>query len=226
MTDPLSSCAILLPAYRAGDSLRPLLTDLTLIISPDRIAVVNDGSPDNTDQVIRDAGVHLVQHETNRGKGAALRTGIEWWLARSDWKVVVTMDADGQHAPGDISALVAVWRRSDVDIVIGKRNFADPGMPLERRLSNSITSALVSWKTGQTVEDSQCGFRLLSRRVVERVRWIADGYEAETEMLFRAASLGFRIAAAPIRTIYAGERSSMTRWTTTKAFVRTLLRNY
>jgi hypothetical protein len=96
-------------------------------------------------------------------------------------------------------------------------------MPWERQLSNRITSALVSWRTGQRIPDSQCGFRLFARRAVETLRTAADGFEAETELLIRAAALGLTIGSVEVRTIYAGERSSMTYWNTTKAFVRTLL---
>jgi hypothetical protein len=136
------------------------------------------------------------------------------------------MDADGQHSPDDLVSLVEFWSGSGADIVTGRRRFHEASMPWERRLSNTITSQLVSWRTGQRIADSQCGFRVLSRVVIENVHVTSDGFEAETELLIRAASLGFRIASAPIRTIYAGERSFMTHWTTTKAFVRTLLREY
>lgn len=226
MTRALSSCVILLPAYQAARTLPSVLHDLTQLVSAERIVVVDDGSSDKTDGAATTAGVHLVRHERNRGKGAALRTGTEWWLGKPEWEAIVTMDADGQHAPSDLTSLVDSWIRTEADVVTGRRDFRARHMPIERRLSNTITSALVSWRSGQHVEDSQCGFRLMSRPAAERVHWEADGFEAETEILLRAARSGFRIASAPVRTIYNGGASHMTHWSTTTAFVRTLLRNY
>lgn len=149
---------------------------------------------------------------------------MEWWKTRSGWNALVTLDADGQHAPEDLTAIVGAWRQSGADVVIGARRFSGVGMPWERQLSNRITSALVSWRTGQRVPDSQCGYRLHSRRAIECVTTASPGFEAETEWLLRASSLGLRFASAPVQTIYAGERSSMTYWKTTTAFIRTLLK--
>ena len=223
VTASLTECVVVLPAYQAGGTLPSLLPDLIRLVPAPRILVVNDGSDDTTEAVARTAGVHVVCHERNRGKGAALRTGFSWWLTQPEWNGLLTMDADGQHAPADLVHLVDAWTRSEADIITGRRAIHGSAMPCERRLSNMITSALVSWRTGQRVDDSQCGFRLLTRRVVEEVQISADGFEAETELLIRASARGFRIASAPVQTIYAGERSFMTHWATTKAFVRTLL---
>jgi hypothetical protein len=148
---------------------------------------------------------------------------MQWWRERTGWEALVTLDADGQHAPEDLMNLVARWRRGGVDLVIGARHFAGVGMPWERQLSNRITSALVSWRTGQPIPDSQCGFRLHSRRAVESITTVSDGFEAETEFVLRTAARGWHIGSAGIQTIYAGAASSMTYWKTTKAFVRTLL---
>lgn len=226
MTHALSSCVILLPAYQAARTLPIVLHELTQVVPTDRIAIVDDGSTDRTDEAAATTGVHLVRHQKNKGKGAALRTGTEWWLGRRGWEAIVTMDADGQHAPSDLMSLVDTWTRTKADVVTGRRDFHDRNMPIERRLSNTITSTLVSWKCGQYVADSQCGYRLMSRAVTEQIHWEADGFEAETEILLRAARRGFRITSAPVRTIYSGENSHMTHWSTTAAFVRTLLRNY
>lgn len=223
MTASLSECVVVLPAYQAGGTLPSLLPDLIRLVPAPRILVVDDGSDDTTGAAARTAGVHVVGHGGNRGKGAALRTGFSWWLARPGWNALLTMDADGQHVPADLVHLIDAWARTEADIVTGRRTFRGPAMPWERTLSNIITSVLVSWRTGQRVDDSQCGFRLLTRRVVEHVPVTADGFEAETEFLIRASARGFRIASAPVQTIYAGERSFMTPWATTKAFVRTLL---
>jgi hypothetical protein len=99
-------------------------------------------------------------------------------------------------------------------------------MPLSRILSNSLTSFLVTARTGVSIPDSQCGYRLIGREVLERVVVVAEGYEAETELLIKAAAKGFTIGWVPVNTVYQGEQSHMTHWSTTKQFVRTLLKEY
>ena len=222
MNDPTSECVVVVPAYQAGPMLSAVLSRLNPIIPRERTLVVDDGSSDATSDVARTAGVHVIRLEPNGGKGAAVRAGMTWWMRHSGWQALITMDADGQHAPEDLLDLVREWKRSDAGVVMGERRFAGVGMPWERQLSNRITSALVSWRTGQRVPDSQCGFRLHSRRAVDAVVTVTNGFEAETEWLLRAAARGFRFSSAPVQTIYAGERSSMTYWNTTWAFIRTL----
>ncbi|MCU0452210.1 MAG: glycosyltransferase family 2 protein [Bacteroidetes bacterium] len=224
MSDPSTGCVAVVPAFQAASTLPSVLTRLAVHIQPARTLVVDDGSTDDTSGVARAFGVMVVRQEPNRGKGSALRRGMSWWKDRADWEALVTLDADGQHAPEDLPALIAQWSRTGADVVLGSRRFSGVGMPWERQLSNRITSALVSWRTGETIADSQCGLRLHSRRAVELVVTASDGFEAETEFLLRAAELHLRFSSAPIRTIYAGERSSMTYWKTTKAFVRTLFK--
>lgn len=223
MNDPSSFLAAVLPAYQAASTLPSVLSRLERHLPHERTLVVDDGSSDGTADVARSLGVNVIRQEPNRGKGAALRLGMSWWKERRGWSALVTLDADGQHDPDDLPSLVEAWRRTGADLVLGARRFSGVGMPWERQLSNRITSALVSWRTGQRIPDSQCGFRLFARRAVETLRTAADGFEAETELLIRAAALGLTIGSVEVRTIYAGERSSMTYWNTTKAFVRTLL---
>lgn len=223
MSDPSPSLVAVVPAYQAASTLPSVLSRLARHIPPESTLVVDDGSSDGTAEVAGSLDVNVVRHEPNQGKGAALRRGMRWWRERSGWTALVTLDADGQHDPEDLPALVETWARSGDDIILGARKFSGVGMPWERQLSNRITSTLVTLRTKQRIPDSQCGFRLHSRRAVEVVTTATNGFEAETEFLIRAAARGLKIGSAPVRTIYAGERSSMTYWNTTKAFVRTLL---
>jgi hypothetical protein len=99
-------------------------------------------------------------------------------------------------------------------------------MPLERIVSNTITSSLVSARTGVPIKDSQSGFRLIGRNVLSAINLDSDGYEAETELLIKAARKGFRITFVPIATIYGTSRSYMTHWKTTKRFLQVLFKEY
>jgi glycosyltransferase involved in cell wall biosynthesis len=224
-TIPPSVC-IVIPAYNAAATIPELLRNLKARISASRIYVVDDGSSDKTAPICEDAEVHVVRHPENRGKGSALKTGIEKVLERHDIGAIVTMDADGQHDPDDLDGFIGMWTEGGSDLVIGQRMISGSRMPLHRRASNRITSFLVSSRTGTRIPDSQCGYRLLSRRFAASVTPRSDGFEAETEWIIRGARQPFIITSTPVRTIYNDEKSHMTNWVTTKAFIQVLLKEY
>ena len=187
---------------------------------------MDDGSTDKTSEVAKSSGVIVLQHEKNSGKGAALQTGFDYARNLVGIEFVMTMDADLQHQPEDFLKFFLVQQQTDADIVIGWRKRIGTQMPVHRLLSNTITSALVGLRTGVKIEDSQCGFRLIRRSVIERVRLESIGYEAETEFLIKAAKHGFAIQFVPINTVYGEEKSYMKHWATTVNFIKVLFRNY
>ncbi|MBI2618504.1 MAG: glycosyltransferase family 2 protein [Ignavibacteriales bacterium] len=221
-----SSLVLLIPAYNAENSIKDVLTGCLHYVDPSRVVVVDDGSEDETAQVATQRGVRVVRHDLNRGKGAALRTGFQIIRREHDCEVLVTLDADHQHDPRDVSRFLSEYAATGADIIVGRRNRWGTNMPLSRKCSNGVTSFLVSMRTGRAIPDSQCGYRLIRREILEHVEIESNGFEAETEFLIKAAKKGYRIASVPIRTVYGKEASHMTRWTTTKRFVQTLLRDY
>ena len=175
-----------------------------------------DGSPDNipiTENVI------LISYKRNRGKGYALRKGLEKGIEKGFLKLI-TIDADFQHDPEEIHTLISGL--INYDIVIGNRLNDLKGMPLQRRISNKITSFLLSIKTGQKIMDSQCGFRAYRAEVVKNITTVEDGYEAETEILIKASRDGYKIGFANISTIYGDEDSKMIPIKTTFGFIKLL----
>lgn len=221
-----SEIVVVVPALNAGRSLSPLVRGLRQHLGAGQILVVDDGSSDETPEVLAGAGVMSDRHGVTRGKGAALRTGFEWWKKRSGWQALVTLDADLQHRPEDLPAFIGRWHKGGCDIVVGRRERLGAGMPLTRVLSNTITSALVSARCSSPVVDTQCGYRLFSREVVEALHFDANGFEAETEILIRAMLKGFRVDSVDIGTVYGNEKSHMTPWHTTKQFIAVLFRDY
>ncbi len=216
---------VLIPAFNAAATLPELIKGLRRQ-NVRKIVVVDDGSKDSTSDVARMSGATLIQHDVNRGKGAALRSGFEYLKKESDWNFIVTMDADLQHRPEDLRLFVEAQRLHNADVIVGHRRRWGTKMPLSRIASNTLTSLLVSAKTGVTIKDSQCGYRLIRRSVVEHVSFKSNGYEAETEFLIRAAKLGYSISFVPIQTVYNDQRSYMTHWETTKRFVQVLFKEY
>lgn len=223
---PVDSLGVIIPAYNAEGTVAPLIRRIEKYVDPENIFVINDGSTDATAAIAGDEGVHVVSLEKNSGKGAALAKGFAVVAGNPHIENVMTIDADLQHPPERIPDFVEMKEKTGADIVIGSRRRSGTTMPLHRRCSNIITSALVSARAGTSIPDSQCGFRLIARHVLLTVSTEAPGYEAETEFLIRAAKKGFRIESVPIETVYNGERSHMTNMTTTVRFVRTLFRDF
>jgi glycosyltransferase involved in cell wall biosynthesis len=218
--------AVLIPAFNAAETLAGVLSQVRTFVPAEAIVVVDDGSTDNTATIARSAGAHVIQHGLNRGKGAALRSGFEYLLGKTACECVLTLDADFQHAPGEIPKFLARWKRGDADVILGHRKRLGSDMPFHRIMSNAITSFLVAARAGVVIKDSQCGYRCISRKVLSAVKFVSDGFEAETELLVKAAQKGFTIDFVPIATIYGKERSAMTHWQTTKRFLQVLMKEY
>jgi glycosyltransferase involved in cell wall biosynthesis len=172
------------------------------------VMVVDDGSSDETGARARAAGAEVVTQPTNRGKGSAIRTGLSLLLTR-DYTHVLLMDGDGQHLPADIPSLLAVAQRPDVDVVVGERSFDRERMPRSRYYSNVVGSRLLSSFIGRSIQDSQCGFRVLRCAPLREITLTATGYEIETEMLIKLARRGARFARVPITLTYADHVSKL-----------------
>ncbi|MAE70349.1 MAG: glycosyl transferase family 2 [Gemmatimonadetes bacterium] len=202
----------IIPAYQAAPTLARVAA-----ACPAPVLVVDDGSTDDTGAVARAAGCELISHPINRGKGAALRTAFAHAIAVG-FDGVITLDADGQHDPAQIPLFHDAAAVGDYDLVVGER--PRKGMPAKRRTSNTLTSLILSWRTGQCIEDSQCGFRFIRGEILRAVELSTVEFQCESELLIRAARAGFRIGSVPIRTIYAGERSHIRDVRDTWNFVR------
>jgi glycosyltransferase involved in cell wall biosynthesis len=166
--------------------------------------VVDDGSRDATAEVARQFGARVRSFAGNRGKGHALIAGFE---ALSDVDAVVTLDADGQHPPECLPRFVHAHQQG-ADLVMGTRA-RTPDMPAMRRFANGLASAWATRLAGQPVSDSQCGYRLYARRLLDITPITPGRYELETEIVVRAARLGFRVAEVVIPTVYGEERSQI-----------------
>ncbi|NOZ56711.1 MAG: glycosyltransferase family 2 protein [Calditrichaeota bacterium] len=168
------------------------------------VLVVDDGSTDATAEEAKKAGADVLCHPRNRGKGAALRTGLAEALSRQT-EVVVTVDGDGQHLPADAKSVADACLRESGDVVVGNRMTNVAGMPWDRRLSNRLSSLVVSIACQQRVPDSQCGLRGFRRWVLDGTPLQSERFEIETEMLLAAARVGAKITSIPIRSVYSRE---------------------
>ncbi len=221
-----SAVAVVVPAFRAAPTIAEVVGRVLRAVPDATVLVVDDGSDDDTATRALAAGAAVASHERNEGKGRALATGLEAAHALAGMRYAVTLDADGQHPPERIPDLLAPLERGEADLVLGARRRARGVMPAGRRLTNWISSALVSRGVGARVADGQSGFRAMTRRVVEAVRPRGRRYEFETEFLFLAAESGFRIGAVEIPTVYAGETSHFRVVGDTLSIARVFLRHW
>jgi glycosyltransferase involved in cell wall biosynthesis len=226
MDGRLERIAVVVPALDAEETLGDLLTSIIHIVPPTNIVVINDGSKDSTASVARSHGVNLISNSSNLGKGHALQQGFDMLKINTGIDAVITIDADLQHRCEDIPRFINQQQATGAQLILGCRNRRGTRMPIHRRLSNAITSYLVSARTGIHIPDSQCGYRLIDRRVLESVTTEALGFEAETEFLIKAAGKKWQIGFIPIETLYNSSRSHMRHWHTTLSFIKVLFKDY
>ena len=223
MGDKTKKCCILIPAFREEKRIGAVVREC-LEYCPD-VVVVDDGSDDGTGQAAEAAGAHVVSQVQNRGKGEALRRGIQY-AGEHGFDLVITLDADGQHAPSDIPAFLAAYERTGTRAIVGNRMGDTARMPWVRRATNRFMSSLLSGVMRCHVPDTQCGYRLYEKStfpVFERMK-DTRGYAAESEILLRLAMEGVKISAVTIQTIYGDEKSKVRPVRDTIRFFRMLHR--
>lgn len=194
---PFSPVA-LVPAYQAADTVGGIVSGLLRHVS--RVVLVDDGSTDLTGDLAKEAGAQVLRLSENSGKGSAIRAGLERVLA-SDATHVVFIDADGQHDPADLPALLEAARQGD-DFVIGSRMARPRETPAVRYRTNEIGSRILTRMTGHDVEDGQSGYRVIAADLLRRLKLSARGYLIETEILLKAAPHVARFRHVPVRAIY------------------------
>jgi glycosyltransferase involved in cell wall biosynthesis len=171
------------------------------------VLVVDDGSADRTAELAEAAGAIVERHGRNQGKGVAIRTAAAWVL-RHEYDAAVFLDADGQHLPEELPRFRDCFERTGADLIVGSRMADNASMPRVRKLANRTSSLLVSLVAGTRVTDSQSGYRLFSRRMLERLKdGGGAGFDFESEMIIDAVRDGLRYCEVPISCIYGEEKS-------------------
>ena len=189
------------------------------------VLVVNDGSTDSTEEVLKALGVEYVSQERG-GKGAALRRGFDYAL-EGGFDGVVTLDGDGQHDTSEFPRFIEKLMANGTDMVVGTRMDDTSEMPVVRLLTNKGMSGLVSGLAGVKMPDTQCGYRAISSKLLREVELETRHYDTESEMLIKAAKAGFHISFVPIRVIYRnGSHSSINKVVDTVRFWRLLIKEF
>jgi glycosyltransferase involved in cell wall biosynthesis len=162
--------------------------------------VVNDGSTDGTQELLRANRLRHVRLPVNLGIGGAVQTGYQY-AVRNGYDYAVQLDADGQHHPRDIVRLVETAEETGCDMVIGSRFVEDSGYrgSRARRAGIYYFSGLIRLLTGLRITDPTSGYRIVSRRAMERFALRYPGDYPEVEVLVDMARCGYRVKEISVR---------------------------
>jgi len=208
---------IIIPTYNPPDSFSSLLKSIRKITSKP-IIIIDDGS---TPKINMDySGVLILRNRHNQGKGYTLIKGFQYAVNKG-FTHAITIDADYQHDPELINSFLEY--DENINLVLGIRNFTED-MPIHRRISNKLTSYIISLLCGTTVLDSQCGYRRYKLKDVCSESFSEKGFQFESEVLIKLLRNNCTHANLEISTIYNRENSSINNFSDTFKFIRLILR--
>ncbi|HSJ12130.1 MAG TPA: DUF2062 domain-containing protein [Gillisia sp.] len=202
------NCCILVPTYNNQKSLASVLQDLQLYTSS--ILVVNDGSTDDTSQILENF-THLDLHHfpENRGKGAALDHGFKMALDLG-YDYAITIDSDGQHYPDDLEIFLTELENRDENapelLLVGDRNMGQDGIPGKSSLGNKFSNFWYLVVTGTQLSDTQSGYRLYPLKIVTPIKLYTNKFEYEIEIIVKSSWRGVEVKNIPIKVLYEDNR--------------------
>lgn len=204
--------AIVIPAYNEEKTIRTVLSNIKTTGVGSEIIVVDDGSEDKTYELALEEGVFVLRHLINRGLGAAIITGIMAAL-QTDADIIVTFDADLQHDPNDIEALVKPIINDEADVTIGSRFLHKDSykeMPFQKVIGNKLLDFFTSLIAGRKISDSQSGLRAFKRESLEGLDIVCDRYAVSSELIVELSKRDLRTIEVPIRARYLQKKRGTT----------------
>jgi glycosyltransferase involved in cell wall biosynthesis len=215
---------IVIPTYNNQKFLPEVLR--SVLAYTHAVIVVNDGSTDATLALLTafEPALTVVSYAQNRGKGYALNKGLD--KARElGYIYAVTMDSDGQHLAGDLPLFVETIRQHPGAMLIGSRKLKQENMPGKNTFANKFSNFWFAVQTGRRLPDTQTGFRLYPLIPMKRMRALSTRYEAELELLVRAAWKNIPQIPIPIQVYYPPKGERITHFRPSVDFLRISLLN-
>jgi polyprenyl-phospho-N-acetylgalactosaminyl synthase len=193
---------VVIPAFNEAAVIGEVVADVRSVF--DNVVCVDDGSTDDTGEIARRAGAHLVRHPINLGQGAAIQTGVEYARKQPGAQIFATFDADGQHRVKDLATMVDRLRAGDVDVVIGTRFGTQQGTrpPLVKRIVLQTAARLSRRGRRLGLTDTNNGLRVFNKKVADGLDITMSGMSHANEFIMLIDENHWRVAEEPIEVLY------------------------
>ncbi len=198
----MNSVIVTLAAYNEARSIGPVVREIVRLGY--RCIVVDDGSTDQTSEIAAANGAEVARHHANLGQGHAILTGIDCAMLDPSCEIIVSMDADGQHAPEEIALFVDQLTSGHADLVVGSRVLGSPARKnsLPRKVFAPFYTWMINRMVGLELTDALTGFRAYRRRSLDQVADVLNNMlepqYLTSEMLFRFRRSGFNFEEVPV----------------------------
>jgi glycosyltransferase involved in cell wall biosynthesis len=211
-------CCVVIPTYNNSRTLAGVINDVLQYVAD--VIVVNDGATDITGKILSlSKSVTVISYHRNRGKGYALRQGFRRALEMG-FHYAISFDSDGQHMGSDIPVFLEKIQETPDSLIVGSRLLRQANMPGGNTFANNFSNFWYRLQTGINLPDTQSGFRLYPLNKLARICFITYRYEAELEMLVRAAWRGINVSSVAISVYYPPKEERVTHFRPFHDFVR------
>ena len=220
--DVLKTCVII-PTYNNAATLAKVIEDVAEYT--DHIIVVNDGSTDNTVEIVKQfPAVQFISYQKNVGKGWALRKAFSY-ATEKGYKYAITIDSDGQHFAKDLPAFINKLEERTECHYHWCKEYGPASVPGNSSFGNKFSNFWFKVETGITCPDTQSGYRLYPLDSLKGMRFFTRKYEFEIEVLVRAAWKGVKVVSVPVTVYYAPKEERVSHFRPFKDFSRISILN-
>jgi glycosyltransferase involved in cell wall biosynthesis len=199
--------SIIVPVFNEEETIEEIIARLRAVSLEQELILVNDASSDASGSIMntlaQDGSIKVLHHPVNRGKGAAIATG----LAHASGDVAVIQDADLEYNPQDFVPMLALLQKKQVDVVYGVRNLSSQRFVM--RWGNRFLSWLTSLLYGRTVSDMETCYKMLSRKVYQGLKLECRRFDVEAELTAKILKGNFSFAEYPIQYIARYENKKL-----------------